>query len=709
MRYAIGLRNSLRKLDNKRAVDVKAIISAMTQSKILPQIIRSELTICAITLGRFALNKINRNTKFFLLALVLVFLLSATLGKSFMTETSFEKTANIDSIGSFLQAGKFCTLAGRTVNWESVGGENVTSGHDEEIYKWSIQDVVGDVALVNRTCVVAHIRPQTGENYTDTYDFDYEIATNRTILSAHLKYMRFDTTGFQGASEDLIDEDEGEHAWAWLPTDLYMGATVNISWTWDKNFLGDMLYSVTSEQVIEILGGKQDCWMLQLPPSVTLDGTQKRTETYWVDKDTGIPLKLYSRRWVLDGSGGYDEECVLVNTNIDLGLESTEFPSPTYTLTAPATPGFPEVGKFYAWNIHVDDWFISGEKNITCYEDGLCIWLVVGVTDNVALVSRMVWFEYFRLDNSVRELEDVTIWHFNYTIDIDTREIQSATGSEYEVNMTSLTYKTTNMTPYLAADIAEETYCWFPTNLNVGAKVNITWTGDFPSGIDNATYTVIDEKIVNCLDTSQASWILHMPITSSIDGTYRHTETWYSDKDAGIPLRVISEKRNADGNGAHINTPSLIDTNVYLGPNTYVFQAVADSQTFNIAFVTNSTIPTQTFDFSQGEKKISFNVTGLSGTTGFCNITIPRALVDCTDLNEWVILANGINISDSCCKNRDANHTYIYIPYNHSVQRIVVKATLVVPEFPAAIILLLFFMILFLISVVFMKFKKKKK
>jgi hypothetical protein len=47
------------------------------------------------------------------------------------------------------------------------------------------------------------------------------------------------------------------------------------------------------------------------------------------------------------------------------------------------------------------------------------------------------------------------------------------------------------------------------------------------------------------------------------------------------------------------------------------FQAVADSQTFNITVATNSTIPTQTFNFSQGQKMISFSVTGLSGTTGF--------------------------------------------------------------------------------------------
>ena len=87
-----------------------------------------------------------------------------------------------------------------------------------------------------------------------------------------------------------------------------------------------MLYEVVGEEVIEVVGQKQDCWMLRMPPSVTVDGTQGRMETYWVDKDTGVPLKLYQEGWALDGSSGFDCEYVLVHTNIDLGPESTQPP-----------------------------------------------------------------------------------------------------------------------------------------------------------------------------------------------------------------------------------------------------------------------------------------------------------------------------------------------------------------------------------------------
>jgi hypothetical protein len=98
---------------------------------------------------------------------------------------------------------------------------------------------------------------------------------------------------------------------------------------------------------------------------------------------------------------------------------------------------------------------------------------------------------------------------------------------------------------------------------------------------------------------------------------------------------------------------------------------------------------------------ISFSVTGLSGTAGFCNITIPRTLVDCTNLTEWVIFANGTDIGGNCHRNRDADYTYICIPYNHSIQPIVVKGTWVVPEFPTAIILPLFMMTTLLAVIVY--------
>jgi hypothetical protein len=622
------------------------------------------------------LNKIKKN-KFVLLAFVLVLLLSATLRNGFIIEATCQKTTTSDS---FPQAGKFYTLAGRSVSWEVVDGENVTTSHDEEIYKWSIQDVVGDVAFVNRTYVDAYIRPQTGGNYTDTYDFDYEIAINRTILSAYLKEMSFDTTGFQWSSERPLGEDVGEHTWGWFPTDLHIGAYVLVSWTFDNNFLGDMLYEVVGEEVIQVVGQKQDCWMLRMPPSVTIDGTQWRTETVWVDKDTGIPLKWYTKGWALDGSSGFDCEYVLVHTNIDLGPESTQPASPTYTLTVPTTSGFPEAGKFYTWYLLEDGWYKSGGSNVTYYDEGLFTIWVVNVTGDEAFVYRILWFEEgTNAAERVKELEAAGIQYHNYTINIKTREILSVTGTFYSINMTSLIYGKYDQTSQLTGDIGEETYYWLPTNLNIGASVKISWPRDNP--IDNGTYTVIGQNIICVLDKPQECWILYMPPTPSIDSTWNYTETCYSDKDTGIPLCDFVNGMAIDGTSADYEVLRFIGTNVDLGPQMYVFPIIADSQNFYVKVVTNSTILIQAFNFSKEEMKISYNVTGSNLTMGFCNVTIPKKLLG----GPWTIKV-GVDIMVPE-KNEDDNYTYLYFKYSHSIHRIEIIGNWVIPEFPSLIIL----------------------
>lgn len=638
---------------------------------------------------RFTLSKINVKVlkKFLLLVFVSLFLLSATLGTSFMTYAAYEKTTNSDSIDPFPQADKFYTLAGRSVGWEVIDGKKVTTWHSEEIHKWSIQDVVGDVALVNRTYVEAFIQPQTSGNHLDTYDFDYEIATNRTIISARWKIMSFHTTGYLGSGEGLLSKDIGEHTWAWFPTNLYIGAYVLVSWTFDKRFLGDMLYEVVGEEAIRILGEKQDCWMLRMPPAVTQDGTEGRKETYWVDKDAGVPLKLYGQGWALDGSFGWEAESVLVNTNINLGPESTQPPSPTYTLTVPTTPGFPEAGKFWSWYLLEEGCYLSGATNVTYYTEGLLIWWVVNVTDGDALVCSIYWGDFINHALGIEELEAVDVYYRVYNINVTTRRILDVNGTVYGVNMTSLTYEGPfDLTPQLVADIGEETYVWLPTNLYVGAAVNMTWTRDRPSGLDNATYTVIDEKIILALGEPQDSWVLYLPQTPSTDGTWNHTETFYSDKDAGIPLYMFSEGEAVDGNSAYVSKVSLMDTNVDLGPKTYVFPVVADAQTFQIVVVTNSTVPVQTFNFNKEEIEISYNVTGPSGTKGFCNVTIPKNLLTG---EPWLILLN-VTTPRNFIKTTNDTHTFLYFDFNHSTHLVEIIGTWVVSEFPVVIIMPLF-------------------
>jgi hypothetical protein len=294
-------------------------------------------------------------------------------------------------------------------------------------------------------------------------------------------------------------------------------------------------------------------------------------ETYWVDKDTGVPLKLYGKGWALDESFGWEYEDVLVHTNIDLGPESTKPPSPTYTLAVPITPGFPETGKFWSLYFLENGWNMIGTTNVTYYEEFLLTRWVVDVTDDEALVYKIWWGDLLGGAENIEELERVEMLCKVYRARISTREILEAIScTYYSINMTSLTlYGPVDLTDDLADDVGEETYCWLPTNLYIGANVNITWSFDRLWSLDNATYTVIDEKILSALGEPQACWVLYLPPTASIDSTWNYSETWYSDKDVGIPLGIVSKGWAVDGSSAWVDNCWLMDTNVDLGKCTY--------------------------------------------------------------------------------------------------------------------------------------------
>jgi parallel beta-helix repeat protein len=100
--------------------------------------------------------------------------------------------------------------------------------------------------------------------------------------------------------------------------------------------------------------------------------------------------------------------------------------------------------------------------------------------------------------------------------------------------------------------------------------------------------------------------------------------------------------------------------------------------TYYVNIVSNSTLS----NFASGvslenpaEKLLIFNVTGTSGTTGFCRVAIPLSLMS----REWTVTVNGTPTSYST--TADLNYTYIYFTYPHSTQTVMITGTSVIPEF----------------------------
>jgi hypothetical protein len=105
----------------------------------------------------------------------------------------------------------------------------------------------------------------------------------------------------------------------------------------------------------------------------------------------------------------------------------------------------------------------------------------------------------------------------------------------------------------------------------------------------------------------------------------------------------------------------------YLGKNYYV------------PIFTNSTVSGD-IHFDPYARSMSFNVTGTIGT-GFCNVTIPRALLNAS-LGDWAVSIDGtpLNPADFSV-NENAEFVFIYLNYSHSSHVIGISGTWVVTEF----------------------------
>jgi parallel beta-helix repeat protein len=112
--------------------------------------------------------------------------------------------------------------------------------------------------------------------------------------------------------------------------------------------------------------------------------------------------------------------------------------------------------------------------------------------------------------------------------------------------------------------------------------------------------------------------------------------------------------------------------------------------------ICNSTIS----NFQFNGTAISFTVSGDNGTSGFCRICIPTALMNDT----YRVFVNGTEILPSPeplpCSN--STYSYIYFNYTHSTKEIII-----VPGFPSLLLLQLF-MIITLLAVIAYRRKNSK-
>jgi len=136
--------------------------------------------------------------------------------------------------------------------------------------------------------------------------------------------------------------------------------------------------------------------------------------------------------------------------------------------------------------------------------------------------------------------------------------------------------------------------------------------------------------------------------------------------------------------------------------NNEISTVEADGGNFTVEINSNST--TYNFSFSLPEKSIHLNVYGVDNTTGWVNVTIPKALLDAPNPDKWIILVDGAQTTYT--KTENTTHTFLYINYTHSTHTITIMGTTTIPEYPS-MELLIPLILIFSITLVFIKKSKK--
>jgi parallel beta-helix repeat protein len=89
---------------------------------------------------------------------------------------------------------------------------------------------------------------------------------------------------------------------------------------------------------------------------------------------------------------------------------------------------------------------------------------------------------------------------------------------------------------------------------------------------------------------------------------------------------------------------------------------------------------------------IKFNVTGETGTAGFCRVCIPTALLNAP----YTVLFNSTEIPCTLLPCSNSTHSYLYFNYTHSTEEVII-----IPEFPSFRILPLFMIATILTVIVY--------
>lgn len=143
------------------------------------------------------------------------------------------------------------------------------------------------------------------------------------------------------------------------------------------------------------------------------------------------------------------------------------------------------------------------------------------------------------------------------------------------------------------------------------------------------------------------------------------TSIWESNGEGNYWVDYAGQDLNEDGIG---DSPYIINTrnrdNHPLTGRFSDFSITLSGETYNIAFICNSTISDFRFEIGRetGNKMVLLNVTGEDGTVGFCRIGLPVKLMD----YPLIVLVDAEEIVPTLLNISNEEYVHLYFTYAHS-------------------------------------------
>jgi parallel beta-helix repeat protein len=188
------------------------------------------------------------------------------------------------------------------------------------------------------------------------------------------------------------------------------------------------------------------------------------------------------------------------------------------------------------------------------------------------------------------------------------------------------------------------------------------------------------------------------------DDGYPSGGNYWSDYN-GTDLRS-GPSQNVTGSDGIGDTQYVIDSNNIdhypLMGAFYNFSVHLHTPPYNVTVISNSTITgfVTPISLENPQMSISFNATGRQGSTGFCRVSIPTAMMNGT----YQVFVNGTEIPYTLLPCSNATASYLYFTYKQSTEQVSI-----VPEFPSFLILPLLMMITLLGAIILKRKRNVKK